>query len=305
MLNQLLKLNKDYPAFLLLLNIVITLLTGFVAAYFLKLPGTDSFVISVVIALTLSVLQLTLSNRNIEKNMEEIGNKFPVILTKEKLSYDERLSDSILNISHKSIEIIDSFSSSGREHCIENIYLNEVYKTVNDCENKLDQIKNGVIRVITAETRDFWSKMIQNVNSSFFTTNYSMFNGSFGRINSEALLEIQKQTINRIGKGKFERLFVFDTEDEFVKLKDLIEAQKNIGINVRAINRSEYKRVAGNQGWIQRVGSADFSIIDNKYLYVTHLENGNVSHIEMIKDDVRLKDALTFAGIIKDYTKRV
>ncbi|MDH3324727.1 MAG: hypothetical protein OEL89_03755 [Candidatus Peregrinibacteria bacterium] len=268
------------------------------------MPKTDSFVISVIVALTLSVLQLSLSTQNIEKEVGKLEKQLPFNLSNERLSSNNKLRESILNISNRSIEIISSKSFSGNRVCIDNIYINEVYKTVTDCENKLEQINNGMIRVITEETREFWSQMIMNVSSSFFTTNYSMFNGSYGRINSSPLLELQKETINRIN-GKYERLFIYESEEELKELSELLTAQRDIGIEVKVISREQYNSVARKKNWFQRIGSPDFSIIDNEYLYVSYLDDGNISHIELIRDVVRLKDALTFTGIIRDYTRDI
>ena len=127
----------------------------------------------------------------------------------------------------------------------------------------------------------------------------------FEQDTSKPLLAFQEETINRIKPGKFERLFIYDSEDELEELSELLSEQRNIGVDVKIISKKIYDGIASKQGWFQRIGSADFSIIDNEYLYVSYLDNGNVSHIEMVRDGVRLKDALTFTGIIKDYTRKI
>ena len=183
------------------------------------------------------------------------------------------------------------------------LYVDQAYNAVADCDNRLQAIKHGRIKIIFEETRDFWSQMISNIEHHFFTTNYSMFEGSYGRQNLPNLIKIQETTAGRLRDDNFERLFIYENEDELSHLQQTIKAQKEAGIKILLLEKRKYDELAANQGWLERIGSKDYSIIDGEYLYLSHIKDGIVTHAEMIRDGESLKAATKFTRIIKDYAR--
>ena len=301
MKNKFLKIFKDYPILLLALNIALTVVIAFVLSYLLSISAENSFVVAIAFALTFSNVQLNFSSRSLENRIVDFDTKFSISSINDK-----KLKESILSLIMDSENTINQFTQKDNaKPCIEKLFLDQVYENIDKCNNNINRVKSGNIRILFDEKPEFWHNMINNISCSFFTTNVtSQYGGSYGRMNKEELLLMQKKSVERIKKqsGVFTRVFIIETAPPSPDMLNLMKEQDKIGIDVKYLTNTEYQLLATKGNWIKKIGSPDFSIIDAKYLYLTHLDEGkDMSHIEIMNDGIRLEDAITFSRIINKH----
>lgn len=139
-------------------------------------------------------------------------------------------------------------------------------------------------------SREFWREWIMEyTRESIWTTNVK---GTNGRSKSRDLLSRQEALLNDPRKNvSITRVFIFDPNDEpdMNDVRHVMKEQLQIGIVVRSMTLEQFGwRV--NAARVADVGSPDFMIIDDEYLYVTLTQDGRLGGIEFRanSDEIRL-----------------
>lgn len=164
------------------------------------------------------------------------------------------------------------------------VFYKEIRFELDSCKKNIDRINKGSVGIYQEKVRNFWrDKIMRRIQISLWTTNISPFEGSFGRTNNPDLIKAQAEAIKQ-RNVKITRVFIYDPRgsEDFNLLKELMKAQINIGIEVRAIPIRVFKEIKGY--FPTPIHSEDFMILDNKWLYLTNTDEERVTSTELIGD---------------------
>jgi len=184
---------------------------------------------------------------------------------------------------------------------------------------ELSNIASGpTIRLRDREAaHKFWtSRVLGYAEKSIWTTNLP---GTFGRDDDPRKLRAQEKAINKSPEFWIHRLFIYDNADlsDLARLNSVIQSQIDIDISVGVINASALAFSTGmstssalsqDAGSISRtLGSLDFMIIDEKFVYTTFTGEKGVVRVEFTSSPLKLKIAMDLkeqleadSDIIKD-----
>lgn len=297
------KFSREYPGFVFIMNMVLSASLAFAKSYLFKLTPESAFSSAILFALLLSVAQLCLSLRDIETKIFSLESKISLVSIE-----DAKLMEIMLELvgsAQKALSLYQSHTSEA--HGVAIIFRDNVYSSLQSCINEMKLISSGNLRIIHEEKPTLWYDIINNISTSYFTTNVTREpNGSFGRMNNSEVMAVQSEAVKRIHANNgsaFVRLFITETDDLDEALTDILRMQKTIGIDVRIMKRDKFNALGFK--WFKKIGTPDFAIIDDQYLYLTHLENETqISHVEITNDKIRLSDAHIFTQILISSSKR-
>jgi hypothetical protein len=304
MYQTLIKINKDYPGFILVVNIILSIVLGFASSYIFKFTPELGFLTGLLFAFSLSILQLTLTSRELEQKIYHLDSKIQVELIKE-----EKLKKAILQIIDAAQTTLNHYPNDYNKLTqVDSLFRESVFINLESCLNVLKRISAGSLRIVHYENPDFWTKLINCTSNSFFTTNVTnKIGGSYGRKDDPETIFIQSEAVKRIKSksGSFIRLFVIESEEPEQNLINIFTSQKNAGIDVRYIKRELFDEIGDKNSGFDKIGSSDFSIIDDKFLYLTLLEKSSgISTVELSNDQLRIKDAKIIEKMLLNVSRK-
>lgn len=300
----LIKINKDYPGFILVINIILSVVIGFASSYIFKFTPELGFLTGLIFAFSLLILQLTLTSRELEKKIYHLDSKIPVALIKE-----EKLKDAIFQIIDSAQTALNHYPNANNDiKQVDSLFRESVFINLESCLNVMKRISAGSLRIVHYENPDFWSKLINCTSKSFFTTNVTKkIGGSYGRKDEPETIFIQSEAVKRIksNSGSFIRLFVIESDEPEQNLINIFISQKNVGIDVRYIKRELFDEIGSKNIGFDKIGSSDFSIIDDQFLYLTLLEKSSgISTVELSNDQLRIKDAKILEKVLLNVSSK-
>ncbi len=141
-----------------------------------------------------------------------------------------------------------------------------------DARERLRDVTHGRLSIRNrAPVREFWlNSVFGRATTSIWTTNVAKPGANMGGALDRNLLDAQDVAIKR--GVSVTRLFVYSPEmgsDEAEHRRMLIRRQIDIGIDVRVITHADFRIKADAENATRRIGSDDFMIIDDEYLYLT------------------------------------
>lgn len=130
------------------------------------------------------------------------------------------------------------------------------------------------IRVSASKGPELWHRILSNIESSLLATNYALPEESWlrSRYSGESGLALQRGIIQ---KGAIiRRIFIVDSQEELEKIKNVLKAQRDIGIDVRYMERASIKQLTIASQNVEKLGTLDFAILDDRYLVRVFLDRG-------------------------------
>ena len=242
--------------------------------------------------------------KKFKKEIKDIINK----INKNPYRIDSPVSE-YLNILNKPvsfdkiaqlIENIDAKNKYCKLRKIYNDYSNLLYNTLSHISKKENKIEpmilylcNNIewfqstlhdlcsdrVSIEREKTKKFWLEVVKSVKKSYYTTN--VYNDlSYGRHIDSELLKSQKKLFLTVGESNFIRIFIFKDINEMKNEKISMDKQKKIGIDVRYTFFNKLKLTRIQRKKINEIGSYNITIIDNEYLFVTHIKKEKTTHID-------------------------
>ena len=133
------------------------------------------------------------------------------------------------------------------------------------------RISNNEIRADREEVFSMWTDMLREA-SSFLAFNYVTSDEVWGT-EGFAFNVAHALQIARIKLGcSIKRIFVIDTLDEYTKLRALMHAQSEAGIDVKWILKSELTNRPIVLEYLSDLGTWDFVSVDNEMLFCVDLD---------------------------------
>lgn len=147
-----------------------------------------------------------------------------------------------------------------------------------DAHQRLREVTHGKLSVRNrAPVREFWlNSVFGRARSTVWTTNVAKPGANMGGALDRNLLGAQGRAVER--GVRITRLFVYDPEmsiEEAELRRSLIRRQIDLSIDVRVITRAEFRIKAVAENATRRIGSDDFMVIDDQYLYLTFPDENN------------------------------
>ena len=118
---------------------------------------------------------------------------------------------------------------------------------------------------------DFWRDCISRCRNKWSGLTYTKADETWDLgWGSTTALTIQQE---RIQNGcSIERIFIYDTEDELNKLNETMKMQKDIGIEVYYLKKSEFVNNKLVKEYLKSIETLDIGISDDIWVYRTHLD---------------------------------
>jgi hypothetical protein len=128
-----------------------------------------------------------------------------------------------------------------------------------------------VVRVPKAETRDFWRDCVARASSRWFVSTYAGPDETWELGWASAISRsIQRE---RIDAGcQIDRIFVVDSEEEHLKLLEVMKQQAEIGIKVRWLLKSTLLESSVAKDALEALGTLDVALVDDRWVYRTELD---------------------------------
>lgn len=292
-----------------LISILISIILGFVTSFFFTLTPFQSFVAGLLSLIAFTLLQLStyaLESLNRASDHHERLIQMESLIGFDshlkQLDNDPFLKTQVVNLVRNANHTVSSLLNQQTGSALDRLFTEELLREVTHCGQTLEQLQNGTLRVVGDEAHMLWSKVLKATETSFFTTNIFRFRGVLlGSRDSQHLLEIQNELAQRLGPKQVERLFVYEPDDE-PKVDKIIRSQRSIGIEAWKVSRAQFDRLSADGNWVEKIGSEDFSIVDDRFLYLTTIDfrTGRVLYVDLYRGGVRLSAALEFATRIRD-----
>lgn len=180
-----------------------------------------------------------------------------------------------------------------------------------DTRQRLMEIVSGRLSVQNrAPVRDFWlHSVFGRAHTNIWTTNLGKPGANMGGIADPHMLEAQVEARSR--GVNITRLFVYDPdmqEWEVLHRRTVMHKQLEAGVDVRAITTPEFVRRANAENATRRIGSADFMIIDDAYVYLTFpdvTDDIAASLLDGRQHAARLQAARSFRQVLDGCADRV
>ena len=305
--SRLKKAVSEYPDIVLYLSFILSITTAVISSWLLKATSVESFTVAMLVLLTSLVLKLTIQTNSLHAENKQLANNTSLISTHLEIKKASNSPDIDLEVSNRLHELIkstaDATNSINKESQsrIEHIYINTINKQLIQAKEALEQIQSGTLRIIGDEAHTLWRDVVKATQTSFFTTNIFRYQEVLlGSRNTEHSLNVQKEVVERLEKGKFERLFVYDDEME-TEVTKIMNKQNGMGIHAWSLKREQFIQHSAGGNWTDKIGSEDFTIIDEQFLYVTVIEEktGRVKYVDIYRQGAKLSAAIEFANHIR------
>ncbi len=299
------KTFSEQPALIAIINILVSIITGLIFNFGIKIQPFEAFALSLLLLFSLSIIQLIMTIYSIRQEQLNYFNSLPIHINIQKLSLNEDVKSHISGIILHSIECLNKYSALNKETSINDLFSERVILETKNCHDNLMSLYNGYMSVISSTQSDkLWKVVISKIAKNFFTTNISYFDGLLGKEIDQNLLNLQGKTCQKI-PGEFVRIFVYKDKVQLLTLSKIIKAQTEVGIVIGCISKTEFDFISDENGFVLEIMSPDFSIIDNNFLYVTHIDNksGKVARVEISTNAKRLKAAKTFSDTLMNYAE--
>ncbi len=256
------------------------------------------FLFGAYIEILMGIKSITNANRNILIRIDDNELKAQKVNDYFRLFKYSQYHEQVADIIKKLLAAVDTEICQKEETTILKVYRKSLIKELEKCSCSIEEITSGRIPVYEDRVRYFWrDEIMTNVKHNIWTTNVSIFEGSFGRNADPDLIEAQANAITQ-NNVKFIRVFVFDPygNEDLEQLRKLMRIQIKIGISVWAIEEKTFNNIPGR--YIEAIGCADFMILDESVIYLTHSENGIVKRTELIRHPAKLKTAIEISKSI-------
>lgn len=143
-----------------------------------------------------------------------------------------------------------------------------------DAKQRLSEITLGRLPIRNrAPVREFWrDSVFGRARESVWTTNVAKPGANMGGAPDRQLLAAQEAAIQRDPSVRVTRLFVYDpgmSSEEAEQRRILMRRQIEIDINVLVITHADFRTKSDAENAYRRIGSDDFMIIDDQFLYLT------------------------------------
>ena len=176
---------------------------------------------------------------------------------------------------------------------------------------QLGDIANGKLPVKNrAPVRKFWMDAVfGRASENVWTTNVAKPEVTMGGGSAKNLLQAQGSACRR-GVG-ITRLFVYDpdmSDEEAEQRRGLMRRQVDVGISVKVITTADFRTRADEQNAISRIGSDDFMIIDDAFVYLTFPAASDEISAELVnghRHSATLEAAQSFRDVLDDWSDDV
>lgn len=180
-----------------------------------------------------------------------------------------------------------------------------------DTHVRLREIANGRLPVRNrAPVRDFWlNSVFGQATRSVWTTNFARPGGNMGGVPDPHLLAAQAAAHR--GGVEITRLFVYEpemSEREAEQRRRVMRGQVDIGIQVLVIAKSEFETKANAKNATKRIGSNDFMIIDDAFVYLTFPDESDEIEAALLNGRQHLPQldaARAFKLVLEGYSDEV
>lgn len=184
------------------------------------------------------------------------------------------INSQVLSLLH-SIDITDNF--------------NEIIFTLG-LKKLISNYQEGKIEVEKKEVYNFWYESISKMKTSFEVLTYALPDETWKLGWNKVAIGIQQERIAH--ECKIDRVFILDAESELKEYLETFQEQKEIGVNVSWIKKSELMNNQLISNAISKIGTIDFAIIDKRWINRTYLnKNRNIKKSDATMNKELLEDA--------------
>ncbi len=291
------KLNQDYPNIVLFLEALISLIYGLLSAFVFNFTPREATMAGMLVFLICSIVNLGVQVRSVLIKSSEVDIHVPLLEKLKKIKVkDSKLYSELYNLIELTNEAYIPLNSEGI--CT---YNNKLYGALDNCQKEIEDVKSKRIFIPPEEVREVWIDVLRNTKQSYLTTNIE-HDASFGRFPDSDLVEAQKQMLKKIGKDNFIRIFLYENESELERLNNTFKEQSKLGLTVGYLSIERFKELSKSSNF-QMIDSPNFTIIDGKDLYLTHVENKKSRGVVILGEGLVLKSAKRAFNQLKQEAK--
>ena len=118
---------------------------------------------------------------------------------------------------------------------------------------------------------DFWRDCMIRAYNKWDVLTYTTSEETWNSGWSKKTLSIQSERI--VDGCVIERIFLVESQEERNKLQEIINQKKEIGIKVSWLLKDDLLANKAARNYYNNIGSLDFAIIDNTWIYMTRLDS--------------------------------
>lgn len=236
------------PAIRISLEIVSALVIGLISSFFVRDPFVD-LTIGITSFIMLEVLRTGFKVDSINRSVETMAEVIKSLQTPIRNNLDSYFNTLLLS------QINKGFQKS------------EINK----------------IRVPASEGHSFWLRLFPYVETSYQATTFTPFSEGWERGFSDKGMLLHKE---KIANGVLiNRVFIVKDQFEFEKLQQVMQSQKEMGIQVRHIESATLYKLGVTSHNIRKFGTLDYAILDNTHVFKVYLDrNRRWTELELSND---------------------
>ncbi|MFK7925800.1 MAG: hypothetical protein AB8H47_27880 [Bacteroidia bacterium] len=248
-----------------LLQINFGILVG-ILTYFLPLSSNSGNLrLSILIAIASVILISTLFSSKQGPNLEE--EKFQQILNQEISKLSKAVYDSSKDLLY--------------------VYQLLQYSQITIPQEKIPRV---------------WLEMLWMTKKRYWATTYISPNQGWNEAFTDLGEEIQRAKIVA-EQVDICRIFIVEDENELRHLNVILNSQANIGIRIKYILIADIRKTASLANHQKQLATIDFGIIDDKYVYETHLVKRMAMHSSITFNPDQLRHYIDFFRLLRSEAK--
>jgi len=167
-----------------------------------------------------------------------------------------------------------------------NLKLANLLQQISDPLNTTAELYNilryGITKITKEQIPNAWLELLWKIESRYLGVSYTNPDFWWNQAFSKLAIEIQRVKKNVI-KAEISRVFVYENDNEFRKLQEVMAEQCKAGITVRHISKDNIDNKVLLKKLSSKIKTFDYALIDGKIVLLVYVDkNREFKHGEII-----------------------
>lgn len=160
--------------------------------------------------------------------------------------------------------------------------LQKISEPINTTSELYNILRYGVTKITKEQIPNAWLELLWKIESRYYGVSYTNPDFWWNQAFTKLAIEIQRVKKNVI-KAEIGRVFVYEDEDEFRKLQEIMAEQCKAGITVRHISKKNIESKVLLKKLSGKIKTFDYALIDSKIVLLVYVDkNRQFKHGEII-----------------------